>query len=265
MKIQNILLTGDDGYNSIGTRLLIHFLKDNYDLTIAGTKNQQSGVGGLIHAYTGGTWNKVMIDGVAGFWVDGSPVDAVECARSYFPKPFDLIISGINLGVNVGGNVISSGTFAAAFRAISLKLAPRALAMSWDSPHKLFNKKHNGEDSLKGFLDYPGIAAAGVVLKSIEHNFWGSSFLNINMPAKTSNTMRFTKLLMNTYNYWPPAVMDAKTNRFYYPPGSQTNKVKDLEFDTAAVDKGYISVTPIDPTMLDGTSYRRTKSKLIKI
>lgn len=265
MKIQNILLTGDDGYNSIGTRLLVHFLKDTYKLVIFATRNQQSGVGGLIHAYTGGRWGRSSVDGVPAFWFDGSPVDAVECARSYFPNPFDLIISGINLGVNVGGNVISSGTFAAAFRGLTLKLAPRALAISWDSPHKLFYKKHNGEDSLKGFLDYPGEAAAGVVLKSIEHNFWGSSFLNVNLPEKATDTMRFTKLLLNTYKYWPPAALDAKTGRFYYPSGNQTNRVKDLEFDTAAVDKGYISVTPIDHSMLDVTSYRTVRHKQMQV
>ena len=53
MNIKRILLTGDDGYNSLGTRLLIYFLKDRYELAIAGTKHQQSGVGGHVNVLKG--------------------------------------------------------------------------------------------------------------------------------------------------------------------------------------------------------------------
>ena len=46
MAKKRILLTGDDGYQSLGTRLVAHVLRENYDLTIAGTVSQQSAVGG---------------------------------------------------------------------------------------------------------------------------------------------------------------------------------------------------------------------------
>lgn len=45
-KKKKILLTGDDGYDSLGTRLLVRGLRDEFDLKIAGTKDQMSGVGG---------------------------------------------------------------------------------------------------------------------------------------------------------------------------------------------------------------------------
>jgi 5'/3'-nucleotidase SurE len=47
-EFMRILLTGDDGYNSIGTRLLVHALKNEHTLQIAATKSQQSGVGGQL-------------------------------------------------------------------------------------------------------------------------------------------------------------------------------------------------------------------------
>lgn len=44
MAIKTILLTGDDGYNAVGIKILIDILGNDYQLKIAGTKSQQSGV-----------------------------------------------------------------------------------------------------------------------------------------------------------------------------------------------------------------------------
>ena len=49
MKVKRILVTGDDGYNSLGVRVLAHFLKDKYDLEIVATKTQYRGVGGMFN------------------------------------------------------------------------------------------------------------------------------------------------------------------------------------------------------------------------
>jgi len=134
LKKKRILLTGDDGYNSLGTRLLIHYLKETYELAIAATRDQQSGVGGHGSFDTRGTWEEVNVDGVPGFWVSGYPVDAVECAQGYFKKKFDIVISGINWGANVSGSVVTSGTIAAALRALFVQLTPQGIAISWQTP-----------------------------------------------------------------------------------------------------------------------------------
>jgi len=73
MKIKRILLTGDDGYNSIGIRLLAHFLKEKYELVIAATKVQQSGVGGMLNIKHGGHWEETEVEGVKVIYVSGTP------------------------------------------------------------------------------------------------------------------------------------------------------------------------------------------------
>jgi len=103
MSKKSILLTGDDGYDSLGTRILIHVLKKSYTLFIAGTKRQQSGVGGHKSITGTGEWGVENVDGVPALWVDGTPVDAIEAAKSWYTKPFDYIVSGINWGINVWG------------------------------------------------------------------------------------------------------------------------------------------------------------------
>src|SRR4030043_988938 len=131
MRTNRILLTGDDGYNSLGTRVLIHHLKDKYDISVVGTKVQQSGVGGKLTLDRSFKWGLKKVDGIEAIWVDGTPVDAIEFAQGYFKKPFDLVISGINWGENVTPALISSGTFSAAVRALGVKIAGRAIAMSY--------------------------------------------------------------------------------------------------------------------------------------
>ena len=149
MDIRRILLTGDDGYNAIGTRLLVHFLKHEYQLFITGTKNQQSGVGGTKILKKELAWGEDTVDGVRAIWIDGTPVDSIECAKEYYKQSFDLVLSGINLGLNVSGSLISSGTFSAAFHAINLGIAPRAIAMSLEVPANNFRKKHKKSEDVK--------------------------------------------------------------------------------------------------------------------
>ncbi len=156
--MKRILLTGDDGYNSIGTRLLIHLLKDSYELVVVGTKTQQSGVGGLLHLKEGCTYGETCLDDIQAFWVDGSPGDAMEFAHGYFKAPFDYVISGINLGENVGPALVASGTVCAAVRALGLDVAPHAIAISWTTPPDFFFKKHDETDSLSQYLEHPGEA-----------------------------------------------------------------------------------------------------------
>src|SRR3989338_10762721 len=129
MTIRQVLLTGDDGYNSIGIRLVANLLKSKYKLVIAGTKSQQSGVGGKLSVFSGGKWGVTDMDGIPALSVSGTPADAIECARAYFQTKFDLVISGINLGLNVS-DPFTSGTMAAAWRSLKLNLTDKAIALS---------------------------------------------------------------------------------------------------------------------------------------
>ncbi|MFZ5845389.1 MAG: 5'/3'-nucleotidase SurE, partial [Patescibacteria group bacterium] len=200
-KIKRILLTGDDGYNSIGTRLLIQALKSDFELSVIATREQQSGVGGKVSVVGGGKWGQAQVDGVPAIWLDGTPCDCMECAKEFYPQPFDLIISGINLGVNIGGSIISSGTFSAAYRGVCLGVAPRAIAISWDVQYHLLYRNHSGKESIRKFYNYPGKTVAKLLRQAMMHNFWDSPLLNINLPAQPTSRARFTKLLLDIYGY----------------------------------------------------------------
>lgn len=256
MKIKRILLTGDDGYCSVGTRLLVRALKDEYDVCIAATKEQQTGMGGKISLIGGGEWGESTVDGVPAFWVDGSPADAMECAQGYFDQPFDLIISGVNWGANVTSAVISSGTYSAAVRGMGVQLAPRAMAISWDAPPDMWHLAHRENDDISAFYNYPGDILKKLVEYCIDHELWQVPLLNINLPKEPTTKIRFTKILKDITRYYSyPITVDRQTHRFSYQRQPFSKKEENIRYDAAAVSQGYVSVTPCAVDMTHFTTF----------
>jgi 5'-nucleotidase len=251
-----ILLTGDDGYNSSGTRLLVHWLKDTYDLTIAGTKTQQSGVGGHKHITGSGAWGETNVDGIPALWLDGSPADAMEAARVHFHNPFDCVISGINWGANISGSLFSSGTFAAAFFSINLGLTKHAIAVSWDVPPAFHFKDHSSDDDLSSYIEHPGKTAFEAITKTFQHDFWDASIININVPEKPSTVIEFSLPLPILYGFWPDIILDSSTGLFSYGKGNHAPISTSLANDVHVLARNHISITPCQATMGDTTIYQ---------
>lgn len=252
MKIKRILITGDDGYNSIGTRILVRMLRDKYDLSIAATNEQQSGVGGKMtldkkHM----KWGKEKVEGVEAIWVDGTPVDAVEFAQGYFKKKFDLVISGINLGENIGVALFSSGTFAAAVRSIGVMITDRCISMSMMANSEAdWLHNHSGKDNIQRKLKYPGEVVIKMLNLCLSEDFFGTNIVNINFPVKPTNKYRFTNLERDITQHYTYPVRINKSKMVWSQQdiwtvaNSQSKPSPDSDVHT--IRNGIISVTPID-------------------
>lgn len=257
MHIKKILLTGDDGYNSLGTRLLIHFLKDQYELTVIGTKDQQSGVGGRISMVKGCVFGETTIDGVRAIWVDGSPADCMEFAEVKFKDRFDLVISGVNLGENISSAIISSGTVSAASRGLGVGIAPRAIAISWCTPADFYFKKHDQNESLEQYLKNPGEMTNYIIHYALKEKLWDSKFLNINLPRNVTKEIAFTRLHPEVRKCYPSLTIQEDTSSFAYPLISMKRQIVEEDTDVAAVEAGKISITPINPDWTDQQLLRK--------
>lgn len=112
-----ILVTNDDGIDSIGLHVLARAMCRHGDVVVAAPDREYSGAGAalgalhLIHPEV----RRVAIDGIAEVWsVNGPPGLCVMFSRlQAFGPPFDLIVSGINPGANVGRSIYHSGTVGA--------------------------------------------------------------------------------------------------------------------------------------------------------
>ena len=121
-----ILLTNDDGISSPFILKMKKVLQDFAKVIVVVPDSDMSGSSQSITLNKSVSFSKLEEDIIT---VSGTPVDCVKLALSLFPV--DYCISGINLGPNLGCDVIYSGTLAAAFEAS--KNGVRSLALSCDS------------------------------------------------------------------------------------------------------------------------------------
>jgi len=116
-----ILVTNDDGIDSLGLHILARALKARGEVVIAAPDKEYSGAGaalGPLHLIQPEI-HHAPVDGIDEAWaVTGPPALCVMFARlGAFGAPFDLVVSGINPGANVGRAVYHSGTVGAALTA----------------------------------------------------------------------------------------------------------------------------------------------------
>lgn len=260
MAKKKILLTGDDGYNSYGTRILIHALRDVFDLTVVGTATQQSAVGGKMSLATGFRWEQGEIEGIPAVIVHGTPVDGLELASDLFGHEgaFELVISGINWGVNLGTSLFSSGTANAAIRGLMTQLAPRAVAMSLDLQGDHWTKIHNQEDSIAEYLPYPGAAVLPLLQLFEQEKYWGAQLLNVNFPNTTTTKVKLVQLTFDStkvYKHREMTGADKQGGQYLYASELVKNPGLSPENDIMALQAGWITVSPCQIDLTDRQAF----------
>ena len=236
------LLTNDDGIHARGLFTLQEAFSEKGDCLIVAPEMERSAAG---HAIT--LSRPLMIREARkngefyGYAVAGTPADSVKIGlREIAGGPVDLVVSGINLGANVGINVLYSGTVSAATEGSILGVP--AMAVSLDS------RSHEA--------DYAAAAqtAAAVADYILENRSLLTGIaLNVNVPNLPSEKIRgvrFTRQgqarLVETYE----RRLDPRNNVYYWLVG-ETLQPEDEEEDTdlSVLKKGYVSITPIEPDM----------------
>ncbi len=133
--LPRIVMTNDDGIDSPGLLLFAKELATEYEVVVAAPATNMSGAGtgiGRFDPETGVELNTVEMDGFIAHTIAGPPGLAVMAAAlGAFGRAPDLVVSGINAGINTGHSVIHSGTVGGALtartfgtRGIAISLAP---------------------------------------------------------------------------------------------------------------------------------------------
>jgi 5'-nucleotidase len=115
----NILLTNDDGIQAAGIWRLAEALRPLGRITVVAPERNQSGIGTAksLHAPVPAREYPSPLEGVRAVSVGGTPADCVILAAESLSKElFDLVLSGINEGANLGLDIMSSGTVGAALQ-----------------------------------------------------------------------------------------------------------------------------------------------------
>lgn len=245
--MQHILVTNDDGVTSPGLLALAAEMRKFGKVNILAPDRNWSGGG---HVKTLDRALRVkdvrLDDGTTAYASDGAPSDCVALgALGYFKEPVDLVVSGINLGANLGHDVTYSGTVTAAMEAVIAGIP--AIAVSLETL-----ERHAGE------IDFgPAAHAAGKVAQHvIENGLPSEILLNVNVPFLKDDEIRgfrLTRQGLRVYHSRLDEGLDPRGRPFYWIAGDAPTGVPERGTDIGALAEGYVSVTPLH---LDLTAYR---------
>lgn len=193
----NILISNDDGVFAPGILAAKQAVEDLANVTVVAPDKNNSSVGRRLTLFKHLEIKSCELeDGSSAYSVSGSPADSVVVGANYVmdEKP-DLVMCGINQGVNISCDITSSGTVCAAFEAVSLGIPAIAVSLFMD-PKTSFKQDENGE----WYIDYDFTLTKKVlhdlVLKIKNEGFpQGVDLFNLNVPSNyDSEEVKITHL-----------------------------------------------------------------------
>ena len=254
--MKHILVTNDDGFDSPALLALVEALKPLAKVTVVAPSTEKSACG---HSLTL-TRPLNFIEVQENFYRldDGTPTDCVFLALNKIydedNKP-DLVVSGINIGANMGEDITYSGTASAAMESV-LQGIP-AIAIS-----QVYN---NGGESIKTHgYDLAKKSIATLVKKIFDGHFPlpERKFLNVNVPPLAPNDckgFKVTRAGNKKYGFHAEVHHNPRGTEYYWIglPRLERLETKGHTTDFEAVSDRYVSITPV---MLDMTAHEEIEA-----
>lgn len=221
-----ILITNDDSISSEVLFPLAKWAKQFGEVTVVVPKYEQSGKSHCIEFRKAFEVKQVPFEDpdIKAYTVDSTPADCVRFALEGMQTVFDFVISGINRGLNLGIDVLYSGTLGAVFEAASFGIP--AVALSTKSGG--FDEAMEALDEIKDFF--------------VRHDLLNkNSLYNINIPIH-HNGIRITRM---GGRYFVDEFI-SQGDDMYLPTYKEIPMDSvDNDIDNNAIASGYISVTPL--------------------
>ena len=228
-----ILCTNDDGIFARGIDLNIEVSAAIADeIYVVAPDKEQSGAS---HSLTLYRPLRAVPRGSGRWAVDGTPTDCAMLALgAIVPSRPDVVVSGVNHGPNMGEDVLYSGTVSAAMEAASLGVPAVALSFAGHDLDLLPTWRQPLERLLRSVLAAPPPTPP--------------TFLNINLPpipGPEARGVRITTLGSRVYEGSLKHMTDPFGRDIYWIGGGSINWKGGELSDVAAVNEGYVSVTPL--------------------
>jgi 5'-nucleotidase len=238
-----VLLANDDGYRSAGIDAFRRALEPSADVIICAPEVEQSAAS---HALSLHRPLRLFRHGERVFSVDGTPADCVYVAlygeTRVLPRKPDLVLSGVNHGVNLGDDVFYSGTVAAA-REGALKGIP-SMAVS-----------------AAANVDFDKAAALAAHLALALHAAKiAPILLNVNVPEGSGWAVRATRLGRRIYRDEVEFRRDPRGREYLWIGGPGAAHEAVAGSDTEAFDEGVVGITPLVLDLWDRGAKERAEA-----
>jgi 5'-nucleotidase len=245
-----ILVSNDDGYFAPGITLLAEALRQLGEVTVVAPERDRSGAS-----------NSLTLDRPLSvrrapsgyFFVNGTPTDCVHIAvTGLLDFTPDLVVSGINLGANMGDDTIYSGTVAAATEGYLLGIPSVAVSLT--------SKEGKNFETAIG-------AALQIVERLRRHPMGEPVLLNVNVPDILPAALRGVEITRLGKRHKAEPVVKMQTPRgetayWIGPAGGAADAGPGTDFH--AVERGKVSVTPLRMDLTNTAQLGAAKEWLLK-
>lgn len=256
----HLLLTNDDGPQSLGLRALVAELRSHHELTICVPSKPRSGISKAV------TFDKPlrfgegpMIDGQRVIETSGTPADAVTWCRTYHPR-VKLVVSGLNMGLNVSlHSMLTSGTVGAAIEAALWSIPAIAFSIETSSENWFF-PTHTDANVAEAAR-----RACRLIDFVLEHGLPpGVDFLNVNFPRSLDSStsvdvarptrIRFSNRLQQR--------SDPQHVQYYWVKGKVIQRLPPTCDVYAATTSLHVVITPVSIALADEALVETTRDFL---
>ena len=220
-----ILITNDDGISSPILPILARRAEELGEVTVIAPKVEQSGKSHAIDFTRPIEIKRVDIgEGIRAYSMDSTPADCVRFAVCGLKEHFDLVISGVNRGFNLGKDIVYSGTIGAIFEAARLGI--KGVALSTDP--RTFAAAEEKLDTVLEFFTKHSL---------LERN----DIYNVNIPLDDKGVL----VTRQGGIYFTDDFVHREGDIYIQVGEMAKNDSTDLRLDTVAVINNYISITPL--------------------
>jgi 5'-nucleotidase len=239
--LKHVLVTNDDGYDAPGLAALVDRLAVGARVTVVAPASESSAVAhGITFMHPLVVHEMTQAGRLVGYAVEGTPADCVKIAMLELladDRPH-LVMSGINLGANVGVNVLYSGTVAAALEAAMFGVPAVAVSMERSQSPR--------------FGDAADIAVR--IAEGLERAGRLAGALNLNIPDAARDRVRGVRVAPQRLS-----VLGERFHRRHDPRGRTYFWIDECEgtgpddegSDAAALSERYVTVTPLGYDLTD--------------
>ncbi len=230
-----ILITNDDGIYAPGLRELVRALAPLGEVTVIAPERQQSATGHGITLHKPLRMTPVQIDAPAAeaFATNGTPADCTILATADDRPPPDLVVAGINMGANLGEEVLYSGTASAAMEGALQGLKAFAISVT----------------AYESCIFGPAADFAAALARRVtDVGLPPDTFLNVNVPNLCTEDLGpavLTRLGRRRYLNSLERREDPRGRSYYWFSGEPLESDAAEGTDISAVQAGLISVTPV--------------------
>lgn len=233
----NILICNDDGIYSKGLYELAKEMRRLGSVAVVAPDKEQSAIGHAITMHQPLRCKKIkLFDLDIDVWrVSGTPADCIKIGvETLLAERPQLIVSGINIGENLGTDIIYSGTVSAAIEGSIFNIP--SIAVSY-------------EGSEEAEFSIAAKAAVDIIEQVLEHKDGHEILLNINIPLVKEihelKGVKITKLGVKKYKNNFEERKDPRGNTYYWLAGELIDAEIREDTDIYAVRNGYASITPL--------------------